>query len=589
MQASINWTLDTIFEGGVKAPNFTQKTAALRSQVETFVERAEELPSLGEKDDDWVALLLEMDAFQSEITNCWVYAHCLSCANTQDKDASRAEAIVSEIYGRFIRARVPIEDALAFETDASFNAFVNREDLKVLKPGLENIRKLAPLLLPRNEQALMEELSQDGFHAWSQLYDRNAGRLQISIDGENFSSAQVFNRFSGSDDAEERTRCFSAYKSAWANDRDLWASILTHLTGTRIVLNKKRDCGPLDDVLASARMSRKSLDAMHNAIEMFRVELLAYLEGKAQLLGLEQLGWQDLRAPLGSADISHSWDDSVEFVLTHFKSSQEPLFLLAKQAFEESWIEAEDRPNKRAGGWCASVPQNRESRIFMTHGGSFGSTVTLAHELGHAYHNSVLWDQPPSIRRVPMTLAETASVFAENVVRDAALAAAKNNDQRLAMLDARLRSAVSFLMDIPTRFQFEMGLYDLRSKGELDPDELDQLMLDCQKRCFVNALREWNPNFWSSKLHFFMSRRSFYNFPYSFGYLFSSLVYAQAQAIGPGFEARYVRLLKETGWRDAEDIAMDHLGLNLEDPETWLKAMDPIRKDLKEFKALVSN
>jgi oligoendopeptidase F len=330
-------------------------------------------------------------------------------------------------------------------------------------------------------------------------------------------------------------------------------------------------------------MKRESLDAMHEAIAMFRVELLPYLQGKAKLLGLNALGWQDLRAPLSVGGLSHSWEESVEFVLTHFKTAQQPLFDLAKRAFEEEWIEAEDRPHKRAGGWCANVPKVNQSRIFMTHGGSFSSTVTLAHELGHAYHNAVLGDQSVSIRRVPMTLAETASVFAENVVRDAALESARDPQARLEMLDARLRSAVSFLMDIPTRFFYELELYELREKGEFDPDELDELMVRCQKENFCDALSTWNPTFWSSKLHFFMGRRAFYNFPYSFGYLFSSLVYAMAQTAGDGFEPRYVRLLKETGWRSAEAIAEEHLGLDLTSPSTWLKAMEPIRKDLAAF------
>jgi oligoendopeptidase F len=361
---------------------------------------------------------------------------------------------------------------------------------------------------------------------------------------------------------------------------------MTHLTGTRRTVNERRGLGPLDEVLTRSRMKRESLDAMHEAIAMFRVELLPYLEGKTKLLGLETLGWQDLRAPLSVGGLSHSWDESVQFVLTHFKSAQQPLFELAKRAFEEEWIEAEDRPNKRAGGWCANVPKVNQSRIFMTHGGSFGSTVTLAHELGHAYHNAVLGDQSVSIRRVPMTLAETASVFAENVVRDAALESAQDPQARLEMLDARLRSAVSFLMDIPTRFFYELELYKLREQGELDPDQLDELMVRCQKENFCNALSTWNPTFWSSKLHFFMGRRAFYNFPYSFGYLFSSLVYAMAQEAGDGFEPRYVRLLKETGWRSAEDIAEEHLGLDLTAPSTWLRAMEPIRKDLKAFAEL---
>jgi pepF/M3 family oligoendopeptidase len=583
MQAPINWNLESIFEGGIEGPSFSKSFERLRQEVERMVQVADALLPLGEDDEAWAKLLLEMDAFEPKLTDCWAYTHCLSCGDTQNRVAARVEASVAEVWGRFVRARVPVEDGLANGSQAHFDALVGREDLQGIREGLKNIRRQGHLLLPRNEQALAEELSQDGIHAWAQLYSRHSGNLEIQVDGEALSSAQVFNRFSGAKDPEERTRVFHAYREAWAEDRDLWAALLTHLTGTRQTLNATRGCGPLDDVLAGARMTRETLDAMHQAISMFRVELLPFLEGKAQLLEIDQLGWQDLWAPISGANVAHSWDDSVQFVLTHFKSAQEPLFLLAKQAFEEGWVEAEDRPHKQAGGWCTSVPKARQSRIFMTHGGSFNSTVTLAHELGHAYHNSVLWEQSSSNRRVPMTLAETASVFAENVVRDAALASASTRGERLAMLDARLRSAVSFLMDIPTRFQFEMGLYDLRAKGELDPDALDALMLSCQQENFCNALREWNPNFWASKLHFFMSRRSFYNFPYSFGYLFSSLVYAMAKREGPGFEARYVRLLQETGWRSAEDIAQDHLGLDLQKAETWLMAMDPIREDLSAF------
>jgi oligoendopeptidase F len=587
MQTSINWNLETVFKGGIKGEDFDSTLKNLTKTVESLLARADELPPLGQDDDAWAAMLLELDALEPQLGDCWAYTHCLSCGNTADQEAARTEARVAEVWGLFVRARVPIENGLANSDNAVFNNFAAREDLAEIREGLSNIRRQGHLLLPLEQQALSEELSQDGIHAWSHLYSRQSGKLQVEIDGEQLSTSQAFNRFSGADQPEERTRVFRATAEAWSRDRDLWASVLTHLTGTRLTLNTKRGCHPLDDVLASARMTRGSLDAMQEAIAMFRVELLPYLSGKAQLLGLDQLGWQDLRAPIKGATVAHSWEDSVSFVLTHFKSAQEPLFQLAKQAFEESWIEAEDRPHKRAGGWCTSIPKARQSRIFMTHGGSFNSTVTLAHELGHAYHNSVLWNLPATNRRVPMTLAETASVFAENVVRDAALESAETNGDRMAMLDARLRSAVSFLMDIPTRFDFENGLYTLRAKGELNPDDLDELMLSCQKDNFCNSLREWNPTFWSSKLHFFMSRRSFYNFPYSFGYLFSSLVYAMAKEEGPGFQARYVRLLQETGWRNAEDIAKDHLGLDLEKPETWLLAMDPVRKDLSAFAEMI--
>ena len=582
-QVPINWNLETIFEGGIEGLSYKETVSALRQEAEEMVIAGEALPPLGEDDDAWANLILQMEAFEPRISDCWAFAHCLACGDTQNGMAARTEASVEEIWGRFICARVPLEDGLCNSDQALFDNLVSRPDLHEIRPGLENIRRQEHLLLPRTEQTLYEELSQHGIHAWDQLYSRQSGKLQVEVNGKKLSTSQAFNHYTGAKDASERRQVFSAYRDAWAEDRDLWAAILTNLTGTRRTINEKRGCGPLDDVLTGARMTRETLDAMHEAIALFRVELLPYLKGKADLLGLDRLGWQDVRAPLSGTDVSHSWDDSVQFVLTHFKSAQEPLFLLAKQAFEEGWVEAEDRPHKRAGGWCTSIPKTQQSRIFMTHGGSFNSTVTLAHELGHAYHNSDLWNQRFSNRRVPMTLAETASVFAENVVRDAALESAQTSGERMAMLDARLRSAVSFLMDIPTRFQFEMGLYDLREKGQFDPDDLDALMVACQRENFCDALGDWNPTFWVSKLHFFMSRRSFYNFPYSFGYLFSSLVYDMAKSEGPGFEARYVRLLQETGWRSAEDIASDHLDMDLQKPETWLKAMGGIRKDLNAF------
>jgi len=583
MQTTINWNLERIFEKGISGEAFGDTLAQLIQSVDALLARSKALAPLKEDGENWASLLLAMDTIEPQIGDCWAYTHCVSCADTSDAHAARMESRVAEVWGKMIQARVPVENGLVNATDDEFNQLLEREDLAGIREGLKNIRRQGHLLLPLEQQALSEELSQDGLHAWSQLYTRQSGKVQVDVDGEKLSTSQAFNRFSGAKNAEERTRVFRATSQAWSEDRDLWATILNHLTGTRLSLNTRRECGPLDDVLSGARMTRESLDAMHSAIEMFRVELLPYLSAKAQLLGLEQLGWQDLRAPIRDASVAHSWEDSVSFVLTHFKSAQDPLFQLAKTAFEESWIEAEDRPHKRAGGWCANIPKLRQSRIFMTHGGSFNSTVTLAHELGHAYHNSVLWDLPISNRRVPMTLAETASVFAENVVRDAALESAQNAGERLGMLDARLRSAVSFLMDIPARFDFESGLYELRTQGEFSADDLDALMVTSQKKNFCDSLREWNPTFWCSKLHFYMSRRSFYNFPYSFGYLFSSLVYALAKREGPGFQARYVRLLQETGWRTAEDIAQDHLGLDLQDPKTWLLAMEPIRKDLKAF------
>jgi oligoendopeptidase F len=334
-------------------------------------------------------------------------------------------------------------------------------------------------------------------------------------------------------------------------------------------------------------MSEKTLDAMMEAIAAGRPMMVRYLKAKARALGLDKLGFQDLRAPLGRFATTHTWENSREFVLNNFKGSSEALYKLAKDAFDGGWIEAEDRSHKRQGGWCAFLPIAKQSRIFMTHGGGFSSTITLAHELGHAYHNEAMRDLHSAMRQVPMTLAETASTFAESVVRDAALQGAVDDKEKLAILDARLSAAMSFLMDIPSRFSFEKRLHELREEGPLDADKLDETMIECQREWFGDALGTWSPTFWASKLHFHMGGRSFYNFPYSFGYLFSRLVYAQVKADPVAWATKYDELLCDTGWMTAEELSLKHLGLDLTTSEAWTLAITPLMNDLEQFESLI--
>jgi oligoendopeptidase F len=321
---------------------------------------------------------------------------------------------------------------------------------------------------------------------------------------------------------------------------------------------------------------------MLEASSRARPLLQKYLAKKASLLGVDRLEWQDQWAPVAKTP-KWTWAQAQTFVEENFGAWHPELADFARKAFAGRWVEAEDRSAKAAGAWCAVLPMSQQSRIFMTFGGTFSGAMTLAHEMGHAFHNHVTRKLPQSLVRVPMTLAETASVFAENLVRDAALAAAREPSDRLAMLDARLGAGMVFLMNIPARFQFELALHTERQSGELDPDALDELMVRCQRQAYGDSLGSWDPTYWCSKSHFHMSDRAFYNFPYTFGYLFSSLVYARARAEGPSFQATYTELLRRTGTDHAEPLAQDLLGLDLTDPETWWQAIVPLQDDLAAF------
>ena len=343
------------------------------------------------------------------------------------------------------------------------------------------------------------------------------------------------------------------------------------------------------DSLERNRLDKESLDAMLEASRRARPLLVRALHAKARALGKERLSTADLSAPVGETG-AMDWSVARSMVETHFAAYHPELGAFARRAFAERWVEAEDRDNKRPGAWCGSLNTPRgASRIFMTYGGTFRSTVTLAHELGHGFHNHVLADVHPARRHVPSTLAETASIFAESLLRDAALEAADTLDSRLAMLDARLSAGVSFLMNLPFRYELERALYELRAKGMLDPAEVSARCVDLQREWYGDALSAWDETFWSSKLHFYISHFAFYNYPYTFGYLFATLVYRRFRPQGAAGYDAYVALLQKTGFARAEPLAQEALGLDLHDPDAWWEAIAPLEEDLLAFEQVLDS
>jgi oligoendopeptidase F len=294
-----------------------------------------------------------------------------------------------------------------------------------------------------------------------------------------------------------------------------------------------------------------------------------------------------MRAPLpGGGDRRIPWPDGCRQVLGAFSASYPALHALARQAVDSHWIDHQPRPGKRPGGFCSSSSVVEQSRIFLTYGGAMGDVQTLAHELGHAFHGSLLRGMRPWAREYPMTLAETASTFAEELVTDAMLRSPETTAaERATILDQRLQKAEAFLLNIPMRLDFEVALYERRIDGELTVPELCELMSAAQRDHYGDALAGdgLDPWFWASKLHYYLTDISFYNFPYTFGYLFSLGIAARARREGEAFLATYEELLRRTGSAAAEDLARELLGVDLTEPAFWHSSMDLIAADLEDF------
>jgi pepF/M3 family oligoendopeptidase len=586
---SETWDLEAIFPGGPGGSAFSAEADALSDLIEALVVRADALPA---RPDPAVlaALLVDLTALSERLEQLGAYAGCAAAVDATGKAAIRAEARASALGNRYGRAWVAPGDRVTRIPDEDFRALLARPELKDMRGMLEERRRLARFRLPEAEESLATELARDGVLAWGELYDLESGALRIPFDrgnGEEQLSPGQLSTVLASEDKKTRDSAHAALVTGWRSIGDRCAKALTHITGARQVLNDRRKLGPLDEPLAGAKIERSTLDAMMEGARRAGPMLHRYLALKAKVMGQETLSWADTFAPIGAGSGRVGYADAQDAIVRQFEEFSPRLAGFATRALEGRWVEVEDRPNKRGGGFCTDVPLAKQSRIFMTWGYNARSLSTLAHELGHAFHNEVLHAVPPSQRRVPMTLAETASTFAEALVREAELRQTTDPQRRLRLLDGALSDGLAFLANVPARFELELALYRMREEGPLEAEQLEAETKAIFSRWYGPAVPEVDPTFWASKLHFYIGGLAFYNFPYTFGYLFSNLVYEHFRPQGAAGAPGYERLLRRTGDEWAEPIARDELGLDLGDPETWMRAMGPLRRDFDAFVSLV--
>ncbi|HWI65373.1 MAG TPA: M3 family oligoendopeptidase [Symbiobacteriaceae bacterium] len=588
------WDLESIFPGGSGSSELRrhldeveQGLAALRTQLETA-------PAAGSGEwlDYWHQVLERIQHLAEAAGQGSSFVGCLASQDVKDREARVLMGRTIDLGAALQAVAAIADDKLVHMADAEFEALLADERIAPLTFNLRERRDLAKKKMNTQRELLATELAIDGYHGWGTLYDTIVGRMAIKleVDGkeEELSVGQASNKFY-EPDRDLRSRLFTKWEEAWSQEAELCAGALNHLSGFRLALYKHRGWDSfLDEPLAINRMSRGTLDAMWEAVSSAKPTLVKFLERKAKLLGYDQMNWYDLYAPLSDASSKMSYEEAADFVVEHFGRFSPQMADFASHAFNHAWIEAENRPGKAPGAYCTGVPLHKESRIFMTFSGDSNSVRTLAHELGHGYHSHVMRNLPPLTQEYAMNVAETASTFAEMLINAAAIAKARSKAEKLALLDSKISDSVSYLMNIHGRFLFETRFYEARKKGMVSIDRLCQLMEEAQKEAYAGALGVYHPHFWAAKLHFYATDVPFYNFPYTFGYLFSAGIYARAKEEGPQFEQKYVDLLCDTGRMTVEDLASRHLGVDLTKPDFWLTGVKMALDDVEEFLALTA-
>jgi len=410
--------------------------------------------------------------------------------------------------------------------------------------------------------------------------------MTFPFEGKEYSFGQLENLIADENEPT-RKKAFASLTKTFEKKADLFAHILNYLSGFRLCVYKKRGWTPIiKEALDNNRMKKETLDAMWKAISDFTPELKRFLECKSALLKKPKLDWHDLEAPIGTLKKKISYADACAFVVKHFSSFSPKMGAYATKALKEKWVDAEDRKNKMPGGFCVSLPCSRESRILMTYGETMTNVYTLAHELGHGFHNDVLFSLPPFLQDVKMNVAETASTMAEMVVTQAALSEAKTKEEKLFILDDQLSRATSYLMNIHARFLFETAFYEKRKEGFVTASVISSLMEKAQKEAYGDSLGLYHPLFWAAKMHFYFSDAAFYNFPYTFGYLFSLGIYEMGQK-KDDFENTYISLLLDTGQMKVEDLAAKHLETDLTKPFFWEGGLSRLKQDINSYIELI--
>jgi pepF/M3 family oligoendopeptidase len=517
-------------------------------------------------------------------------AYIRSFVTTNSRD-DLAQARMSELQQHLVRL-----DQLG----TRFTAWVGSLDLDALLERSSMAHEHAfPLrkaaisaqhLMSPPEEDLAAELGPSGGGAWSKLHGDLTSQITvpIEIDGETQDAPMSVIRNLAYDQSREvRRRAYEAEISAWKQVAVPLAAALNSIKGEVNTISRHRGWdSPLDAALFGNNIDRQTLDAMLGAARESFPDFRRYLHIKARALGLERLAWYDLFAPVGRTSTEWNYQQGTAFMLERFGAYSERLRDFAARAITENWIDAEPRPGKVGGAFCMQVRPG-VSRVLSNYLPSYDGVSTLAHELGHAYHNLNLAGRTVFQRQTPMALAETASIFCETIIEHAALARADREEQ-IAILESSLQGRCQVVVDITSRFSFESGVFERRLTRELSIDELCTLMVDTQRDTYGEGLDEsvLHPYMWAVKGHYYSHHRSFYNYPYMFGLLFGLGLYAQYEKDPDGFKSGYDRLLSRTGLADAAALASE-FGIDLRTPPFWRSSLDIIRRDVDRFDALI--
>lgn len=579
------WSLEKLYKG-LDDPKFNEDILLFDDLASKLNDESKKLGK-GDALTSLENFLLAIEKYQVIATKLFAFVS-LSLATDSTNSAFNNQMVV-------LRQKA-IKTTLAFTLFEKFVAGVENlneiisksELLSEYKFMLTEIKEKSIHLLSDEEEVLAAELNQSGGSLFSKMQTVLTSTLEVDYDGKVINLPKVINLAYDSDPKVRK----AAYEAELASYKKIEKPMSFALNGIKkevtTISRKRKYPSPLERTLSDSRINKDVLDALIGAIYDYLEVFRTYLKRKGKVLGHKNgLPWYDLFAPMGKADTKYSVEEAQEFILKNFKTFSDDLHDMALQAFKENWIDYLPYPKKQGGAFCSRIYPLKESRILSNFDGTIGDISTLAHELGHAYHNSHVFNERVMNADYPMPIAETASILCETIVKQAVLKEAEDDDVKLGILEQELQDSTQVIVDILSRYIFETNVFKRSETEFLNEEDLNKMMIDAQLASYGDGLDPefLNSGMWINKGHYYSTGRSFYNFPYAFGLLFSKGIYAKYKEVGKPFVGELQKLLRESGKNNLVDVAK-LIDIDITDINFWKSSLEVIKKDIELFLSL---
>lgn len=571
------WTLEDLY------PSF--ESQEFKQDVEAYKALKGKFESLPLEDSiegitQVVKLLEESTVLTGRLYN---YIHLTLATDTTHETATQVEVQLAGVSADLQATYAKVSKFLGtIQTDITTDPF-----LAEYRYYFEEAKKDATHLLSDELEEVLAKMSISGGKAWSQLFDFMWSSAQGEYKGEVVTLSEIRGKAYDSD-AEVRKSAYEAELKMYDAIKEPIAFSLNHIKKEVLTTSQLRGFeSPLAHTLEASRMSRETLDALLEAIREYLPNFRKYLRHKAALLGYENgLPFYDLFAPVGNSSRTFTVEESKDYLIENFKTFSADLAEMTEEFFDKHYIDFYPRKGKVGGAFCANLPMIKQSRVLTNFTGSLSDVVTLAHELGHAYHGLHIENHRPLNQDYSMPVAETASTFNENIIMNTAIKEA-NDEEKIALIESQLQDTTQIIVDIYSRYLFESAVFENREQSFMFSKDLEEMMLSAQKEAYGDGLDQsyLHPYMWACKPHYYSTGLSFYNFPYAFGGLFSKGLYAIYQEQPEGFVEKYQELLRATTVSSVEDTAKV-LGVDVSTPEFWKKALAEVAESIEAFIAL---